>query len=205
MTSIMRGSEPMVFQPSQEWHGNDGNWSTFMVRVGTPEQNFDVLPSAATGQVILPHPIGCLPAKGVPADCPNLRGVLPSNHQVGFMPNISTSWQEAGFYEMLLESKLYVDQAFYGKDRVGLSIQNSGMPTLEGQVIGTVRRTPFFVGFFGLSPIATNFTDFDQPQRAYLTTLRDQNSIPSLSFAYTAGAYYSTSSIRYPYDTLGSI
>lgn len=79
----------------------------------------------------------------------------------------------------------------YGTDTVGLMIQDSGGPTLQDQVVGAVRTMPFFVGFFGLSPKASNFTNYDQPRRSYLTTLRDTGIIPSLSYAYSAGAYYS--------------
>ncbi|KAF3035563.1 hypothetical protein E8E12_004763 [Didymella heteroderae] len=49
---------------------------------------------------------------------------------------------------------------------------------------------PFFVGFFGLSPLASNFTDFEEPQNSYLTALKDEHLIPSLSYAYSAGAFY---------------
>ena len=93
---------------------------------------------------------------------------------------------------MGLESKLgYADDALYGADNVGLMIQNSGGPTLGDQLVGAVRKMPFFVGLFGLSPEASNFTNFDHPHRSYLTTLRDERQIPSLSYAYNAGAYYS--------------
>lgn len=185
---------PIVYSPSQLWHGNDGNWSSFVVRVGTPEQNFYVLPSSATGEIIVPYFAGCRPTDLKAHDCATLRGVFDMNQHQGFLANASKSWQEVGFYGMLLESKLgYADNASYGIDNVGLMLQNSGGPTLKDQVVGSVRKMPFFVGFFGLSPKASNFTDFDNPQRSYLTTLRDEGLIPSLSFAYSAGAAYSKS------------
>ncbi|KAJ8107701.1 hypothetical protein OPT61_g8689 [Boeremia exigua] len=192
-TIAMPPPHPLVFPPSQRWHGHDGHWSTFIVRAGTPEQNFHVLPSAATGELILPHALGCPPTNTTRPDCAELRGVFDSNHQPGFVPNASTSWKQEGFFEVGLEARLgYVDDGLYGTDSVGLMIQNSGGPTLKEQVVGAVRQMPFFVGFFGLSPLASNFTDFDQPQRSLLTALRDEGHIPSLSFAYNAGAYYST-------------
>jgi hypothetical protein len=45
-------------------------------------------------------------------------------------------------------------------------------------------------GTFGLSPRPTNFTNFDNPQPSYLTSLKSKNLIPSLSYGYTAGAPY---------------
>ena len=188
----MHSPLPIVFSPSQLWNGNDGNWSSFVIRVGVPEQNFRVLPSAATGELIVPHALGCQSSDGDPSDCAARRGVFDSNHKQGFVPNASTSWQEEGIFDMGLEPKLgFADSALYGRDNVGLMIQNSGGPVLENRIVGAVRQMPFFVGFFGLSPLASNFTDFSRPQRSYLTTLRDERQIPSLSYAYNAGAHYS--------------
>ena len=202
----MTGPSPLVFSTSQLWHGNDGNWSSFIVRVGTPEQNFNVLPSSATGEVILPHTAGCRSSDGDPRNCAALRGVFDSNHQSGFLPNASRSWQEDGFYATGLEAKLgYADDALYGTDNVGLMVQNSGGPTLQNQTVGTVRQMPFFVGFFGLSPKASNFTDFDHPRRSYITTLRDEQRIPSLSYAYHAGASYGKLLSHRPLDVLTPI
>lgn len=36
------------FTPSQNWDGNDGAWSTFVIRVGSPSLYFRVLPSLST-------------------------------------------------------------------------------------------------------------------------------------------------------------
>lgn len=192
----MSAPSPLVFSPSQLWHGNDGNWSSFIVRVGTPEQNFYVLPSSATGEVIVPHAIGCQPSEGDPNNCAALRGVFDSNREQGFLANASASWQADGFFGMGLEAKIgYPDDALYGKDTVGLMIQNSGGVSLQNQTVGAVRKLPFFVGFFGLSPKASNFTDYDRPRRSYLTTLKDEQHIPSLSYAYNAGTYYSKLSL----------
>ena len=189
----MQEPRPLIFAPSQLWHGNDGSWSSFILRVGTPEQNFRVLPSSATGELIIPHAVGCQPSNGDPAECAELRGVFDTNRQ-GFLPNASTTWKEVGFYGMGLESKLgYADDALYGTDTVGLMIQNSGGPTLGNQLIGAVRQMPFFIGLFGLSPEARNFTNFEHPQRSFLTPLKHERQIPSLSYAYNAGAYYSNS------------
>lgn len=188
----MQDPSPFAFAPSQLWHGNDGYWSSFDVRVGSPEQNFRVLPSAATGELIIPHAVGCSPDDEDPLNCATLRGVSDTNHLTGFETNVSTTWQEEGFFQMSLERKLgYNDSALYGRDSVGLLLQHSGGPTLQNRTVGAVRRLPFFVGFFGLGPLATNFTNFDEPQRSYLTTLRDERITPSLSYAYNAGAYYS--------------
>ena len=38
-------SQALSLPPSQIWDGNDGAWSTFIIRIGTPAQYFRVLPS----------------------------------------------------------------------------------------------------------------------------------------------------------------
>lgn len=182
---------PISVAPSQEWNGNDGNWSTFILRVGTPEQNFKVLPASGSNEILLPIPEGCIPSD--PPDCGTLRGACqfngrPSN---GFNRNISSSWREIGLFEVGLKSDLnYSANAVYGLDSVGLGIQNSGGPTLRDQVVGGIASKDFYLGLFGLSPRAANFSDFDYPQRSFLATLNDTNVIPSMSYGYTAGAYY---------------
>ncbi|KAJ4335125.1 hypothetical protein N0V95_008992 [Ascochyta clinopodiicola] len=182
---------PLVFSPSQHWQGHDGNWSSFVVRVGTPEQNFRVLPSPATGEVILPDFRGCQPSAGNPYNCAELRGVFDTNGLSGFQFNVSETWQDIGIFGAELEKNLGYDaNVSYGHDNVGLMMQNSGGPTLTDQVVGSLKNMPFFVGFFGLSPNPSNFSKFNDPQRSYLATLKDEQHIPSLSYGYSAGAYY---------------
>jgi hypothetical protein len=42
----------------------------------------------------------------------------------------------------------------------------------------------------GLNPWPTNFTTLNDPQPSFITLLRNQNYIPSLSYSYTVGAPY---------------
>ena len=48
----------------------------------------------------------------------------------------------------------------------------------------------FYIGSLGMSPYPVNFTNFSSPSPSMLTTLRNDNIIPSLSYGYTAGASY---------------
>ncbi|KAF9690742.1 hypothetical protein EKO04_011314 [Ascochyta lentis] len=183
----MSTPSPLVFSPSQHWQGHDGNWSSFVVRVGTPEQNFRVLPSPATGEVILPDFRGCQPSTGDRYKCAELRGVFDTNGLLGFQSNVSETWQDIGIFGADLEEYLgYTANASYGHDNVGLMMQNSGGPTLTNQVVGSLKKRPFFVGFFGLSPNPSNFSNFNDPQRSYLATLKDEQHIPSLAYGYSA-------------------
>jgi len=79
--------EPFSWSPSQAFEGNDGSWSTFVVRIGEPDQDFHVLISTAGQETWVPVIDGCLPTD--PSNCGALRGVLPFNNQYsgGFQVN----------------------------------------------------------------------------------------------------------------------
>ena len=67
-------SKAFVFIPSQNWDGNDGAWSTFVIRVGSPAQSFRILPSTNGNQTWIPIPSpDCSPG----FNCGNARGVEP--------------------------------------------------------------------------------------------------------------------------------
>ena len=93
---------------------------------------------------------------------------------------------------MEIESNLgYNNTAAYGLDTVGLGLSNStGGPSLCSQVVGALATYDFYVGLFGLGQQPTNFTNFTTPHPSFLTTLKAQNLIPSLSWGYNAGAHY---------------
>ena len=182
---------PFVFAPSQAWDGNDGSWSTFILRVGTPEQNFRVLPSTMSNEILIPVPDGCISSD--PSDCGSRRGVYPfdGEQSTGFQYTKSSSWELIGLYDLALETELnYTGNGMFGYDNVGLQIQNSGGLNLTKQVVSGIATKDFYLGIFGLSPKPSNFSDFDYPQPSFMRTLKDQNKIPSLSYAYTAGASY---------------
>lgn len=46
------------------------------------------------------------------------------------------------------------------------------------------------MGNFGLNPKPTNWTSYEDSAPSYMTQLKEQNLIPSVSFGYTAGAQY---------------
>ena len=54
-----RTPSPLSFAASQYFDGNDGKWSSFIVRAGTPEQTFRVLPSTVTSETLLPLAGAC--------------------------------------------------------------------------------------------------------------------------------------------------
>ncbi|RDW65184.1 hypothetical protein BP5796_09876 [Coleophoma crateriformis] len=184
------------FAPSQEFQGNDGPWSTFVITVGTPAQVFHVLITTAGQETWVPVPEGCLSTD--PSDC----GALHCGEQVGALPfdnvpsngfdvNASSTWEAINLYELGLDSDLnYTGNGEYGFNTVGMQVPNSGGLNLTHQVVAGIATKDFNLGMFPLGPKPTNFTNFDNPQPSYLWTLKNQSYIPSLSWGYTAGAKY---------------
>ena len=118
-----------------------------------------------------------------------------------FDPSLSRTWSDLGNYSLGIETNLGYDApASYGLDTVALGLSNAtGGPRLQGQVIAGLQSYLFYTGLFGLGNQPSNFTASNDPNnltdtipyRSFLTTMRDQKIIPSLSWAYTAGAHYS--------------
>ena len=78
----------------------------------------------------------------------------------------------------------------FGLDTLSLGIPGTGAPIVKQQVVAGIAAKDFYIGNFGLGPEPTNLTTLNNPQQSLLSTLKEQNLIPSLSWAYTAGARY---------------
>ncbi|KAF2024468.1 acid protease [Setomelanomma holmii] len=190
-SSTSRTPTPFSFAASQYFEGPDGQWSSFVVRAGTPEQSFRVLPSTVASETCVPLAGAC--KDGSPANCPSLRGVemYQGKANNGFQAQESSTWHEIGIYQVEARPELrYNASGLYGLDSLGLMIANSGGPTLQKQVIAGVVNPRFWVGRLGMDVKPSNFSEFENPQRSLIQTLKDENYIPSLSYSYTAGAYY---------------
>lgn len=178
---------PITIPPSQDWDGNDGPWSSFTLQVGTPAQDVKVFVSTAGYQTWVVLPQGCTASD--PADCGKLRGGE-------FLTDQSTTWAPNngsinGLFELGIENNLgYSGNGEFGYDTVTLGWQGSGGPSLQRQVVAGVATKEFYLGNFGLNPRPSNFSSFDNPVPSYMTNLKNQQIIPSLSWAYTAGNRY---------------
>lgn len=129
---------------------------------------------------------GCLASDA--SNCPQLRGDLVN-------VNKSTTWQDQGIFAVGLELNLpdYVDNydnGDYGLDYFGVGLPGSTLPDLPNMVVAALATKDYYLGYFGVTSHPTNFTQFDDPHPSYLSTLKVNGQIPSLSYAYTAGAKY---------------
>ena len=140
---------------------------------------------------------------GDQSNCAGNRGFL-------FNPNASSTWSIAGLdnnglYNLNagVENLLgYRGNAYYGFDNVTLGWQSDHLPKLSHQIIAGYATDDFYIGSLGISPQPELFGNFNDGFPSLLTTLRNQSLIPSLSWGYTAGAFYQQPSI-YGSLTLG--
>jgi hypothetical protein len=177
---------PLSVSPTDYWEGVDGQWSTFPLRVGSPAQVSRVLVSTAVQHSYVIHPKICeYVNKTVCTQLADSRGGI-------YNSNVSTTYEKENIYQIYMEKNLnYVANALYGYDQIGLGYDGQGMPTLKHQIVGAMSVDIYQFGFFGLHPKGTNFTNFTQNIPSYMSTLKTQKLIPSLSWGYTAGAIYS--------------
>lgn len=189
---------PISFPPAQNWcvfrnvggnptdscyrDGPDGPWSTFTLRVGTPAQDVRVLISTASQSTWVVLPQGC---DSSDTSCQDERGAT-------YDYNSSSTWLKQGTFELFNEKNLGLyGNGLWGNDTLGLGIQGSGGPTLNNQVIAGIVTNNFYIGMFGANPKSTNYTGIDGYQQdSYITSLKKQDFIPSITYGYTAGAEY---------------
>lgn len=127
-------------------------------------------------------------AAGCPVDyvanCAQSRGGL-------FLPNESLTWVPNSIFNFELENNLGLDTSGdAGFDTVTLGWQGAGGPTVTHAIVFNIADSKYWLGEFGLNPRPTNFTTFADPQTSYMQALYNNNSIPSISYGYTAGAQY---------------
>ncbi|EKG13670.1 Peptidase A1 [Macrophomina phaseolina MS6] len=184
--------QPYTVPTTGEWDGNDGPWSSFRLSVGTPPQDFRVLVSTRGHETFVLDPHGCTSTD--PSNCTSARGAEPFNgaQSSGFNTNASSTWDIIGIYDLGLEAELgYTGNGQYGYDTIRLGYsQDQSAPALDRQVVASITDKSFFMGVIGLSPTSSSFTSISEPVKSFFRQLKQSNSIPSESYAYTAGAPY---------------
>ena len=162
--------------------GDDGAWSTFFLRVGEPEQVVRVLPSTAAPATWVVMDEGCQPAS---QECTDARGGLVNLNE-------STSRRDLGIFDLNLELNLgHNESGLYGLDTLALGANAAnGSPPLDSQVVVGIETNNYRFGILGLSDQPMNVSNFSHPYPSVLSTMKAQNIVTSLYYAYTAGAKY---------------
>ncbi|EPS43588.1 hypothetical protein H072_2342 [Dactylellina haptotyla CBS 200.50] len=166
---------------SSAWEGNDGLWGTFFIHVGTPSQIVRVLPAINWQETWVVDSAAC--DTSAAETCNDPRGGT-------FTANASGTWNDYGFFKTDLSKDLGKNAiGDYGLERLGITNVDSG-PTYSNQVVVSVNSPQWYQGLFGMGNQPTNFSDFNNPQPSFLTSLYNAGKIPSLSWGYQAGAQY---------------
>jgi hypothetical protein len=128
----------------------------------------------------------------------NVESWLYGNPPAGFQANASSTWNSIGLYD--LESESYLNRTGggeFGTDVLSINGGNGSSTgdgvSLAGEIIGAVASKDFLLGYFGLSLQPSAFTSAANAKLPTLQKLFQNKLIPSVSFGYTAGAYYGDS------------
>lgn len=177
---------PLLLKANTEWIGNDGNWSTFSIGVGTPHQIFDALPSTAAGEIWVPLPEGC--STSIP-NCAASRGIV-SSQTGGFLSNESSTWEliGSGIYGLGFEAGLFGgENGLYGQDVVSVG---NGTYTVSNQTVAGFTTGDFWLSSLGLGVQGSSFGPGESNLPTLLTSLKAQNLTTSLSYGYAAGSFH---------------
>lgn len=187
---------PRVVDATGKYDGNDGRWSTFFINLGDDGsnrrgQNFRVLASTSS-------PLTMVPAEASNCDeeCASSRGieVFENGQPRGFEDDIQDGWVEAGIYRLSLPNWWSTEfpefNATYGTMNVGLGQAAASSQILADQPIATSpEQDYFYLGSFGLG---VDIVRSDRARAPFMQNYANSNNtIPSPSYAYGAGAVYS--------------
>jgi hypothetical protein len=171
-------AEPISFVPSG-WGGNDGNWSTFAIGIGTEPQHFHFLVALDQDKLLVPLPNYCF--NTAIQNRGSRRGVLPfdGNSSLGFQRNRSSTWVTDA-----LLSNTGNDVLILGREDDSKSL---GFTDIKG-----VELSDPWMGSVGLRPIpiSANHHSFKTHQPTLIQDIWFSGFIRSISLGYTAGASY---------------
>jgi hypothetical protein len=187
--------------------GNDGPWSSFNIRLGSPPQLLKMLASTSSSEIWAVSTKGCSGHDG--KECITDRGQL-------FNSTTSSTWKSfANESRSALEEDRdlpYHGNGTYGFENVNFLGKMHGSDpqgtTVHNQVVvqmttkeyytsmSNLNRKAFLLtepGFFGLNPKPLPPLGKRPGHISNIRDMKDQGLIPSLSYGYTAGARNSKS------------
>ncbi|EME81284.1 uncharacterized protein MYCFIDRAFT_117555, partial [Pseudocercospora fijiensis CIRAD86] len=189
----------IVLQATGRWQGMEPKWSTFSLNIGSnPSQTFDFLPSISSSQIWLPDPNLICPKsnESVKHRCLESRGIPLGTSSL----DRSSTWLSQGTYHFLQHPLLFSYMTGdFGQDTVALTTTStSAQAVAENQLVAQYGLEDYWIGLAGLTyrstPLGNGSTS------SLLTSLKENGTIPSLSFGYTAGSVYGK-----VYDNFGAL
>ena len=159
-----------------------------------------MLVSTSSPQPWIAAPEACL--GNATGSCATRRGGI-------FTSSASSTWQDKGLFKLEAELNLGIDEiGEFGLDSLILGLPKSGAAVLDEQMVAGIASEVFYLSTWGIYPAATNLTNSNDPHPSLIQDLKQKNLIPSLSWSYTAGAFfqsqsmYDASSFRTPWRWL---
>ncbi|CAI6334366.1 unnamed protein product [Periconia digitata] len=198
MSSSNAELSALAFEPSGAWLGSDGIWSGFTISVGTPPQNFTVLPATNAQHIYIPAADDC---KRIPRfDCASSRGVgaFDNARSLGFQANASSTWKLIGLHEVGLNQNLaWSGNGVTGYETIGFGdddkVPDRGK-VMDGEVVTAYVTPDIWVGLLGLGGSSITYREGERVG-SFISHLKEKRIIPSESFGYTAGASYRSTKI----------
>ena len=170
--------------------GNDGLWSSFIIAVGTPPQSVPVLVSTKLSDI-------WVTSKSQNQD-DYFATHSPAHRTVGgglSSTKLSITWQGTICYEKGQDQKLGKDIAKveiedYRSDSTSIDLAGIGNINVDSRTIATVTEGIFNLGLWGINHRSSHLSPPRNGQVSFLEYLKASGCIPSLSYAYSAGAWY---------------
>ncbi|KAI1416707.1 acid protease [Hypoxylon sp. FL1857] len=166
-------------EPSLQWYGIDGNWSSIGLFVGEPAQEINVTISTSLSEIWVVESGGCGPT----SHCTDARGGV-------YNTSASQSWSPLGLWQLGLEYLGLGGNGDYGMETVVVydSVRR-WQTSFNKQVVAGINETGYYTGFFGLGITPGRFNNV-VAQSPIAALVEQDGVIPSHSYGYTAGAYY---------------
>lgn len=174
--------------------GNDGPWSTFNVKIGSPPQVLEVLPASSMSVTLVVLEEGC--TRSEPASCANLRGNTLDIHNLSSWEPLTKDGSQYLYVSLPAEQPLFPYQipSQVSVNTLALdwwgNVSAANLMPLEGQLIAGYAATDPFLGFLGLSGRPATPVTESIPYDSPLKSLQKRSLISRLTWAYTAGAWY---------------
>lgn len=199
--------------PSKKYQGNDGNWSTFEINVGTPSQVFHTLVSTSSRGIWLVDKTACNdttdPTVAQHTNCLQQRGGVGNS---GWNSGASSTWGRLGEYTLDLNEGIPVGQTFgksptawlypgskynqsvvVGQDNVAVAQNSESRSAIVANqsLVYAIADPAIFVSTLGIGDGVKRTETSPTPFLSMLDIFANQSLIPSKSWGYTAGASYS--------------
>jgi hypothetical protein len=165
---------PISLTASETWGGSDGNWSAFTISVGTPPQSLVVVPATSETGFRVPLSTTCS---------------ANSSQCSSFQPDLSATWvasnATAGFDVLFDGSRSLGNQSI---GNVSESTTDNAADRVGYIGLGAVPSILLGTGLWSYVNVAGAKANVQDA--SFIQSLYTQKSIPSLSYGYTAGAWY---------------